>query len=90
MTERFYYVFSKKFKALQSCDKTVSLLVDEIHLSAFYDYKGGSVVGAAHDAINAATTAFAFMIISTFSEYKDVVHLLPARKMDAQILFGII
>ena len=86
----FLLYIKQKFKALQSCDKTVSLLVDEIHLSAFYDYKGGSIVGAAHDAINAVTTAFAFMITSTFSEYKDVVHLLPARKMDAQILFGII
>ena len=70
----------QKFKALQSCDKTFSLLVDKIHVSAFCDCKGGGIVGAAHDAINAATTGFAFMVTRTFSEYKDVVHELPARK----------
>ena len=89
MSERFCCV-KQKFKALQSCDKTFSLLVDKIHVSAFYDCKGGGIVGAAHDAINADTTGFAFMITRTFSEYKGVVHVLPARTMDAQMLLGII
>ena len=39
----------QKSKALQSCDKTVSLLVDEIFISAFYHYKDGSIVEIAHD-----------------------------------------
>ena len=64
------------------------MLVD--HLSAFCDYKGGGIARTAHDAINAATTVFAFMITSTFSGYKDVVHVLRARKMYAQMLFEII
>ena len=85
----FLLYIKQKFKVLPSCGKTVSLLIDEIYLSPFSDYKGGSIAGAAHDAINATTTAFAFMITSTFLEYKDVVHVPPARKMDAQVLFGI-
>ena len=88
--ETFLFYITQKFKALQACDKTVNLLIDEIHLSSFFDYKGGTIVGSAHDNINAATSAFAFMVTSIFSNYKDVVHVLPARKIDAQLLFEII
>ena len=58
-------------------------------ISTFYHYKGGSIVGIALDYINATTTACAFMISSTFSEYKVVVRLRQAPKMDIQVLIGI-
>ena len=88
--ETFLFYINQKFELLNSNDKTVSLLVDEIHLSSYFDYKGGGIVGAAYNTINAATSAFAFMISSIFSNYKDVIHVLPACKMDAQALFEII
>ena len=67
-------------------DKTIILLVDEIHLKPYFDYKGGDVVGAAYNSTDAATSAFAFMISSVFSNYKDVAHVLPTRKMTAEAL----
>ena len=88
--ETFLFYVTQKFKFLLSNDKTVNSLIDEIHLSSFFDYRGGAIVGAAHDKIDAATSAFAFMITSIFSDFKDVVHELPARKMDAKFLFKLI
>ena len=84
-----FYV-TQKFKFLQSNDKTVNFLIDVIHLSSFFDYKSGAIIGAAHDKIDAATSAFAFVITSIFSDFKDVVYVLPARKMDAKFLFKLI
>ena len=81
---------NQKFKLLNSNDKTVSLLIDETHLSSYFDYKGGGIVEAAYNTMNAATSVFAFMISSIFSSYKDVIHVLPACKMVAQVLFKII
>ena len=82
--ETFLFYINQKFKLLNSNDKMVSLLMDEIHLSSYFDYKGGGIVGAAYNTINAAASAFAFMISSIFFSYKDVVYVLPDCKIDAQ------
>ena len=75
------FYIKNKYKALQSSDKTVCLLVNEIHLAPFFDYKGGNLVGAAYDSTKAATSAFVFTITSVFSDFKDVVHVLPSCKI---------
>ena len=55
------------------------------------DYKGGNIVGSSYNNVsNAAKSAFAFMISSIFSNYKDVIHLLPIYKMTADELYIII
>ena len=67
------------------------MLVDEIYLKQYLDYKGGNIVGSSYNGVsNAAKSAFAFMISSIFSNYKDVVHLLPICKMTADELYIII
>ena len=87
----FLYYISKKFKSLNSRDHVVNLLVDEIHLHSFFDFKGGNVVGGAYNNVrSAATTAFAFMITSVFSNSKDVVHVLPSSQMSGQTLYSIL
>ena len=53
-------------------DITVSLLIDEIHLKPYFAYKGGNVVGLANNTNEMATSAFAFMLSSELSNYKDV------------------
>ena len=86
----FLFYVRQKYKTLLSCDKTVMLLLDEIHLKPYFDYKGGNVVGSAFNRNEAATLAFTFMISSVFSKYKDVVHVLPSCKMSASVLFHLI
>ena len=86
----FLFYIKQKSKVLQSSDKTVYLLIDKIHLNLYFDYKGGNIVGAATDRTNAATSTYAFMISSVFSNYKDVVHVLPTSKLTADNLFSFI
>ncbi|KAH8021744.1 hypothetical protein HPB51_016808 [Rhipicephalus microplus] len=64
-------------------EKTVTLVMDEIHLQPYIDYKGGGLVGMATNSQNAAKTAYVFMIQSLLSSSKDVVHILPVAKIDA-------
>ena len=69
-------------------DITVSLLIDEIHLKPNFDYKGGN--GLANNTSEVATSAFAFMLSSVLSNYKDVIHIMPTKCLKAENLFNII
>ena len=60
--ERFLMYIKSKYKSLVPSDKTVALLVDEIHLKPCFNYKRDNVVGAAYNTNEAATLAFAFMV----------------------------
>ena len=80
----FLFYVKQKFQLLSASDMTVTLLVDDIHLKRYFDYKGGTIVGSSYNSVcNAAKSAFAFMIRSVFCKYKDVVHLLPTCRMSA-------
>ena len=40
----FLMYIKKEFKLLVQKDTTVSLLVDEIYLKPYFDYKGGNII----------------------------------------------
>lgn len=86
----FLGYIKQKFSHLESNDKIISLMLDEIHLKQYMDYKGGSIVGLATNSENMASSAHVFMISSLMSAYKDVVHILPVKTMTAEILFNVI
>lgn len=79
----------QRVKFLKEEDLKVSLMIDEIHLKENFDYKGGNVVGFAHDSSEFANSAHTFMLQSLFSKYKDVVYILPVNKNTADIMFSI-
>lgn len=64
----------------------MTLMLDEIHLQPYFDYKRGTVTGAASNSTEAAKTAHFFMVQSLLSPYKDVVHILPVCTIDANTL----
>ena len=83
----FLFYIKQKFQCLKLFDLTVMLLVDEIYLKRYFDYKGGTIVGSScNNVCNAAKSAFAIMISSVFSKYKDVFHLLPTCKISVNDL----
>ena len=86
----FLMYIKNKFKLLVQKDITVSLLIDEIHLKPYFDYKGGNVVGLANNTNEVATSAFAFMFSCVLSNYKDVIHMMPTKCLKAENLFNII
>ena len=82
----FLFHIKQKFQCLKSSDLTVMLLVDKIHLKRYFDYKEGTIIGSSYYNVCNAKSAFAFMISSVFSKYKDVFHLLPTCKISANDL----
>ena len=90
MINNFLIYIKNKSKFVEQNNNTVSLLVDEIHLKPYFDYKGGNIVGLSGNSNEAATSAFVFMLSSVFSQYKDVVHVMPTKCLKAGSLFDII
>ena len=88
--DTFLFYIKQKHKALTFGDKTVSLLVGEIHLKPYFDFKGGNITGTACNSEEAAKSAFVFMITSPFSSYKDVIYILPGKKMRVETLHNVI
>ena len=85
----FIIYIKNKFKLLVQNDITVSLLY-EIHLKPYFDYKGGNIVSLSDNSNEAATMAFVFMLSSVFSQYKNVVRIMPTKCLKAECLFDII
>ncbi|GFT24627.1 THAP-type domain-containing protein [Trichonephila clavipes] len=80
----------KKVNILKSVDKTVILMLDEIHLKPYLDFKGGNILGMAYNSEQAATSEYVFMIQSLLSPLKEVVHIMPVRKIDGEKLFAVV
>ena len=86
----FLMYIKNKFKLLVQQDTTVSLLVDEIHLKPYFDDNDGNIVGLSDNSNEAATSVFAFMLSSVFSQYKDIVHVMPTKCLKTENLFDIV
>ena len=86
--ENFLAYAKQRIKNLEETELYVSLMVDEIHVKEFFDYKGGNIVGSAHDSTECATSAHVFMLQSLFSTFKVVIYILPAKQISSDILFS--
>ena len=86
----FLMYIKDEFKLQVQQDTTVSLLVDEIHLKPYIDYKGSNIVGLSDNSNEAATSAFAFMLSSVFLLYKDAVNVMPTKCLRTENLFDIV
>ena len=91
VTKHSFSTLNKSLRPSQiPIKQCLSLLLDEIHLKLYFDFKGGNIVGQAHNSSEPAKSAFVFMITSLFSSYKDVVYIFPANKMKSDILHKLI
>lgn len=61
-------------------------MMDEIHLKACFDYKGGFIAGAADKNWCPAKIANVFMVQSLLSNHKNIVHIMPVAPINANIL----
>lgn len=61
-------------------------MVDEIHIKPFFEYKGGNIAGVAANSGQAANSAFVFMVHSLMNKFKEVVHIVPVHKPNAEFL----
>lgn len=81
----FSYI-RERVKSMKDHEKTVTLMIDEIHIKPYFDYKGGTIVGSSAHSTEPATTAHVFMAQSLLSPNKDVIHILPVNKLSADVL----
>lgn len=88
--EGFLNYTKRRVGLLQPEEKKVTLMMDEIHIHQYLEYKGGSVTGAASNSSSVAKTAHVFMIQSLLSAHKDVVHILPVLRIDAEQLHQVL
>ena len=82
----FLMCIKNKFKLLVPTDTTDFLLVDEIHLKPYFSYKVGDIIGLSDNSNDAATSTFAFILSSVFTQYKDVVHVMPTKCLKGGVL----
>ncbi|GFU22222.1 hypothetical protein TNCV_2251371 [Trichonephila clavipes] len=65
----------------------ISKAVCELHFSddAIRRYtKGGNILGMAYNSEQADTSAYVFMIQSLLSPLKEIVHIMPVKKIDGE------
>ena len=88
--DNFLNYIKLKFPYLKSPDLNIVLMLDEIHIKPYLDYKGGKLAGTAFDSKVLASSVHTFMISSLSSKFKDVVHLLPVHTINHEMLFKVI
>ena len=71
--------------SLQSYEKTVVLMIDEIYTAKRVEYSNGTFVGLTSDG-EPAKTVLSFMVQSVSSHYKDIVCIIPVNRLSAQDL----
>ncbi|XP_049960432.1 uncharacterized protein LOC126481016 [Schistocerca serialis cubense] len=85
--DNFLAYVKQKFSYLKTEDHVVSLMIDEMHIKPYLDYKGGNILGTAFNGTTAASSVYVFMIQSLLSSFKEVVHILPVNTLQACDLF---
>lgn len=81
-----FLAYAKKLVTAIKKHEKIVLMIKKIHLQLHFDYKGGTIVGAGSNSPNAAKTAHVFMMQSQLSSQKNVVHILPVERINAQEL----
>ena len=71
--------------SLQSYEKIVTLMIDEIYTAKRVEYSNGAFVGLTSDR-EPTKTVLSFMIQSVSSHYKDIVCIIPVNRLSAQDL----
>lgn len=88
--EGFLRYIKRRATILKPHEKNVTVMLDEIHLQQFFEYKGGCLTGFAAHCAEPAKTAHVFTVQSLLSSYKDVAHILPVTRITATELHDVL
>ncbi|KAH8028420.1 hypothetical protein HPB51_016533 [Rhipicephalus microplus] len=77
---------ARRISDLKDDQRFVTVMVDEIHIKPYFDYKGGNITGAAFNSVEAANCALIFMVRSLTCKFKEVAHIVPVHRLDAEFL----
>ncbi|GBM96062.1 hypothetical protein AVEN_111454-1 [Araneus ventricosus] len=82
----FLLYIKQKFKYLEEKEQVVILMLDEVHIKEYFDYKDCSTSCMSYDSETSASSAQDFMVKSIVSQYKDAVHILPVHTVSGNVL----
>lgn len=82
----FLSYVTKRISELDDRQRFVTVMVDEIHIKPYFDYKGGNITGAALNSSEVASSAFVFMVQGVACSFKEVAHIVPVHKADGEYL----
>ncbi|KAH8038355.1 hypothetical protein HPB51_001138 [Rhipicephalus microplus] len=86
----FLRYMAKRILDLDDRQRVVTLMVDEIHMKPFFEYRGGNITGTAHNSPEAANSALVFMVQSLTSKFKEVAHIVPVCSADGKFLHNVL
>lgn len=75
----------QRTEELEEKHRLVTLMIDEVYTAKRIEYSNGTFVGVNEEG-EPAKTVLTFMVQSTCSKFKDVVCLVPVRKLDSSQL----
>lgn len=85
-SETFLSYMTTRISDLKDDQRFVTVMVDEIHIKPYFDYKGGNITGAAINRNEAANCALVFMVRSVTCKFKEVAHIVPVHRVEAEFL----
>lgn len=81
----FLRYVAKRISDLEDHHRFMTLLVDEIHIAPYFEYKGG-ITGATLSSAEAANSVLVFTVQSLTCQFKEVAHMVPVQNAGAQYL----
>ena len=75
ITDNLY--LQERCKSLTFLERQVTLMFDEVYISAKTLYSNGEFIGLTEDGVTNATTVLCFFVKSIFCKYRDMVALFP-------------
>lgn len=73
--------------SLTEREKFVVLQIDEMHVAQGFNYKGGQIIGVAHNSSNEQANAVqAFLISSIAGRMREIVALVPVKQSTSSLL----
>ena len=73
---------------LQTEERNVILLIDEVYLSSKLEFRNGEMLGVTEDG-TVAKTILSFMVRSIAGKYQDVVALYAVEKLNTEKLYNV-
>lgn len=77
---------ARRISDLKDDQRFVTVMVDEIDIKPYFEYKGGNTTRAALNSNEAANCALVFMVRSLKCKFKEVAHIVPVHRLDAEFL----
>lgn len=82
----FLSYVAKRIPDLDGQQRFITVTVDEVHIEPYSEYKGVTVTDVPLAPTEVANSVYVLMAQSLTCQFKEVVHVVPVQRADAQLL----